>query len=81
MAHTNGIESHWAMLNRGFQGVYHHMSTKHLGLYVHEFEGRHNNRPLDTAAQMIAMAQGAVGKRLTYEGLVGPRETRFRNGL
>ena len=57
------------------------MSVKHLGRYVHEFEGRHNNRPLDTAAQMTAMAQGAVGKRLTYQTLIGPRDTRFRNDL
>ena len=30
MAHTNGIESHWAMLKRGYVGVYHQMSVKHL---------------------------------------------------
>jgi hypothetical protein len=29
-AHTNGIESHWAALKRGYDGVYHHMSAKHL---------------------------------------------------
>ena len=28
MAHTNGIESHWAMLKRGYVGVYHQMSAK-----------------------------------------------------
>ena len=27
MAHTNGIESHWAMLKRGYVGVYHQMSV------------------------------------------------------
>ena len=46
MAHTNGIESHWAMLKRGYVGVYHQMSAKHLPRYVAEFEGRHNSRPL-----------------------------------
>ena len=32
MAHTNGMESHWAALKRGYDGVYHHMSEKHLGM-------------------------------------------------
>ena len=70
MAHTNGIESHWAMLKRGYVGVYHHMSAKHLPRYVAEFEGRHNRRPLDTVDQMARMAKGAEGKRLRYQDLV-----------
>ena len=75
-AHTNGMESHWAMLKRGYDGVYHQFSTKHLHRYVSEFEGRHNVRPLDTADQMTALARGAVGKELRYEDLIGPEATR-----
>ena len=70
MAHTNGIESHWAMLKRGYVGVYHQMSVKHLGRYVAEFEGRHNSRPMDTSEQMRLMVKGADGKRITYERLI-----------
>ena len=69
-AHTNGIESHWAMLKRGHDGVYHHFSVKHLDRYVSEFSGRHNQRPLDTREQMAAMAKGGEGKRLRYQDLV-----------
>ena len=69
MAHTNGIESHWAMLKRGYAGVYHQMSVKHLPRHVAEFEGCHNSRPIDTAEQMCIMARGADGKRITYEEL------------
>ena len=76
MAHTNGLESHWALFKRSIDGTYHHISVKHLHRYIVESEGRHNNRPLDTADQMTAMAQGAVGKRMTYASLIGPLETR-----
>ena len=76
MAHTNGLESHWALFKRGIDGIYHHVSVKHLPAYTTEFEGRHNNRPLDTSEQMGIMARGAAGKQLPYSTLVGPRQTR-----
>ena len=50
--------------------TYHHMSEKHLGRYVGEFAGRHNDRKRDTVDQMSSIAQGMVGKRLTYQVLI-----------
>ena len=70
MAHTNGIESFWATLKRGYHGTFHHVSEKHLGRYVTEFAERHNDRPLDTIDQMKALTQGMVGKRLAYRDLI-----------
>ena len=70
MAHTNGIESFWSMLKRGYHGTYHKMSEKHLNRYVGEFAGRHNDRPSDTIDQMRAMARNMDGKRLTYKELI-----------
>ena len=48
IAHTNGMESFWSMLKRGYTGTYHHMSPEHLDRYVGEFEGRHNDRDSNT---------------------------------
>lgn len=74
--HTNGLESHWATLMRGIDGVYHHLSVKHLHRYVGEFEGRHNARPLDTADQMTLMARRVAGRRLSYATLIGKPHAR-----
>ena len=70
-AHTNGIESFWSMLKRGYQGTFHHFSEKHCDRYVSEFAGRHNIREQDTAEQMGYIAHRMIGKRLRYRDLVG----------
>ncbi len=72
MAHTNGMESFWSILQRGYVGIYHWMSNKHLPRYVTEFKGRHNNRPKDTLIQMADLMRGCIGKRLRYVDLTGP---------
>lgn len=68
--HTNGIESFWSGLKRGYKGVYHKMSVKHLSRYLAEFQARHNNRWRDTFDQMKLTAKGAIGKRLKYADLI-----------
>ena len=69
-AHTNGIESFWSMLKRGYYGTFHHVSVKHLHRYVAEFAGRHNIRDKDTIDQMRDIVAGMVGKRLMYAELI-----------
>lgn len=81
LAHTNGMESHWATFKRGLVGTYHHMSVKHLHRYFGEFDGRHNVRPMDTSEQMTAVVKGMEGKRLRYVDLIGPVGTRLGRGL
>ena len=73
---TDWKATHWALFKRGVDGIYHHVSVKHLPRYTTEFEGRHNNRPFDTSEQMGIMARGSAGKQLPYSILIGPRETR-----
>ena len=69
-AHTNGMESFWSMLKRGYVGTYHKLSPKHLDRYVTEFAGRHNARAADTLDQMTGIVMGMVGKRLRYADLI-----------
>ena len=58
------------MLKRGYQGVYHKMSVKHLHRYLGEFAGRYNIRQLDTLEQMKSIVSNMVGKRLRFSDLI-----------
>ena len=69
-AHTNGIESFWALLKRAHTGTFHKMSEKHLQRYVSEFYGRHGVRSLDTKTQMKRVVYALIGKRLSYQDLI-----------
>lgn len=71
LAYTNGIESVWSLVKRGFVGTWHWFSTKHAQRYLDEFafrlaEGncqRHSYERLQYAVEMC------FGKRLTYRQL------------
>ena len=71
--HINGAESFWAVLKRGYKGIHHKMSPKHLQRYLHEFAGRHNIRgeggPFE---RMGLLVRGMEGRRLTWADLIRP---------
>ena len=71
MVHTNGIESVWALLKRGYHGIYHGFSVKHLQRYINEFTFRLNegNCKIHTLDRIDSLLGMAVGKRLTYANL------------
>lgn len=68
---TNSIESVWAVLKRGYKGVYHHWNPKHSHRYVSEFVFRLNagNGRVPIMETIRSVVRNAVGKRLTYKEL------------
>ena len=72
MAHTNGIESVWALLKRGIYGTYHHVSKKHLARYVDEFTFRLNEGNVNVLlmTRIDSLCGMIAGKTLPYKRLV-----------
>ena len=72
MAHTNGIESVWAILKRSITGTWHHVSIKHLQRYIDEATFRLNdgNCEVDTIDRITAVVTRMGGKRVPYRDLV-----------
>jgi transposase-like protein len=67
--HTNTAENFFSILQRGIDGVYHHVSEAHLGRYLDEFTFRYNNRianGVDDAERTRRALLGSAGKRLRY---------------
>jgi len=67
--HTNGIENFWSLFKRGFVGIYHNMSDKHLDKYLDEFEFRYNSRKLGEIERFNVFLQEIQG-RLKYKQLI-----------
>lgn len=71
MAGTNGVESIWALVKRGYYGIYHHFSVKHMQRYVDEVAYRLNegNCKFHTMTRIDALIDRTDGVRITYKML------------
>lgn len=70
MASTNTAESFWSHLKRGINGIYHHVSAKHLQFYCDEYTYRWNTRDMTDTERFEEWFNRIEGKRLTYKSLV-----------
>lgn len=68
-AHTNGIESFWALLKRGLYGTYHNVSPKHLQRYVNEFAFR-SSVSTEVMPFIEAVCKQTDNKVLQYKQLI-----------
>lgn len=73
---TNGIESVWAVMKRGLNGVYHKASPKHLGRYVNEFTWRLNEGSVKrhSLERLDSLVDAVSGKQITYKSLIAQKE-------
>ena len=73
--HTNGLENYWSLLKRSIKGTYVSVEPFHLFRYLDEQAFRYNNRgPMTDADRFSYVIRKIVGKRLTYDELIGKEE-------
>ena len=65
---TNGIESLWALVKRGYYGIYHQWSVKHLQRYINEFCLRQNI--VGDIEKISYTFLNSIGRRLMYRDLI-----------
>ena len=70
--HTNRLENFWGLLKRGINGTYVSVEPFHLFRYLDEQAFRYNNRKgFDDKARFNMAVRQIVGKRLTWDQLIG----------
>ncbi len=67
--HSNTVESSFSLLKHGVFGAFHHISKKHLPLYLSEFDFRWNTRQDSDGERTVKGLARVEGKRLTYKPL------------
>ncbi|MEQ1574839.1 MAG: IS1595 family transposase [Vicinamibacterales bacterium] len=69
--YTNGLENYWSLLKRSIKGTCVAVEPFHLFRYLDEQAFRFNERTNNDAGRFDLAICGIVGKRLTYDTLIG----------
>jgi transposase-like protein len=69
---TNTVEGYFSLLKRGIIGTFHHVSKKHLPLYLAEFDHRYNHRKVSDGERTLEGLAKIEGKRLVYRVPLSP---------
>ena len=69
---SNAVQGSFSQLKRSIDGTYHHISARHLPLYLAEFDFRYSSRKLSDTARTEKLLGQVAGRRLTYLPLKNP---------
>lgn len=64
--YSNSAEGYFSQLKRSIDGTHHHVSARHLGRYVGEFDFRYNTRKASDGERTVQAIRQTAGKRLRY---------------
>ena len=79
MAHSNGFESFWSILEHGHNGAFFKFSKNHLQRYFDEFTGYYNALHAVTLALMRGVDSSMTWKVLTSDQLIS--DNRLSSGV
>jgi hypothetical protein len=63
---TNTVESYFAIIKRGIDGIFHHVGRQYLDQYLREFDFRYNVRKMDDTERTALAIRKVSGKRLYF---------------
>lgn len=73
--HTNGLENFWSLLKRAIKGTYVSIEPFHLFRYLDEQAYRFNARKATDGMRFLNVLRTIVGRRVTYQELIGRDNT------